>query len=1647
IGDLSRHFQTTTFGEGYLTDIVVNYEPLNFESDFGNEVSATVLRLANEHEVTPLQLVWRDYGRNRPLQLHVHYKHEYFNDKEIELLSERLIYVIEQFSDGLNSEVGLIKILPEAERKLVKAFSTSSASSVNNSTIVDLFEEQVAKSPDATAVIFEDEQVTYAELNQKADLLASFLRSKGIKEETCVPLCIERSVGLVVAILGILKAGGAYVPIDPKYPAERINFMLQDVAASLIVTSGESVTKLPGLVGIEIINIDLDWPRIVDGPKEIIKTSLQKSNLAYVIYTSGSTGRPKGVMVEHGNVVSLVKDVDYVSLTNNDILLSTGSPSFDATTFEYWGMLLNGGQLVLSSENTLLDAELLKLEITKRKVTKMWFTSSWFNQLVDTDITVFESLQTIIAGGEKLSETHIEKVRLRYPAIDIINGYGPTENTTFSLTCNITALADVDSIPIGRPLSGRTAFIVNMQHELLPIGESGEILLGGAGLSRGYLNRPELTSEKFIENPFDNEQASRVYRTGDLGRWLPDGNIEYLGRIDEQVKIRGYRIELGEIESVLLQCPMVSQAVVIAKEESNGTKRLIGYVVAKEHFDKQVVTTFLHERLPDYMVPAIWVELDTLPLTSNGKVDKKALPDAENEQLSSNEYVAPQNDVQKTLTAIWENLLGIERVGILDNFFELGGDSILTIQVVSRANHFGFNLQPKDIFVYQTISKLSEKIAEKSDRPIIAEQGQLEGKAGLLPIQQWFLKQENLDISHYNQSVLLSLKKSVTPEILEQAIKHLTAFHDALRFKYYRQNGQWQQEYDSIEGSISVEFVADKSPFDSSINAISKKYQESLDIERGLLFRSVLIKTPENVIDNRFLLVIHHLAIDGVSWRIILEHLELLLTQLSNNETINLGKKSSSYRQWFDTLRQYGKSKHLLAQNEYWQNIVKNHNPLKTDKIFLDNVRVRDCEKVKVQLPADQTQHLLQGLSSVYHTDTNDILLAALTECLCNWNGTEKVVIGLEGHGRENIAEGIDTTKTVGWFTTLYPVLLELGLEQDSDSLIKSTKEQLRRIPDKGLGYGVLKYLNEDEALKNSAGWDVVFNYLGQVDNLNREGLWYRLSDEGAVASRSEQQVLQEKLSIEVIVQSGQLAVTWAYSTKHFKAETIQELATRYIAILSTLISHCLKIKNQLKSVNTPSDYGLGAEINYSELDKFLEELVNGQKRKDLIEGMYRLSGTQQGMLFHSLYNKEAGAYMEQLICDLVAPDITAVQKSWKIVIDQHSILRSAFYYDAFSIAVQCVFKKVELPVAVLDFQDLPGAEQSLAIDNFKAADRSKGFDFKKAPLIRLTLIRLNADSYKMVWTSHHLLFDGWSLPILIEDFLKNYEVVVNGDQPVKKEDNFEDYIRYVEQRDKHEDEEYWSSYLKDLQEATMLPFINATADRNKGVGVFRTEYFTLDSATTLKVQNFAKQHRLTANTIMQGVWSYLLHKYSGNETITYGVTVSGRPDNLPEVEHRVGMFINTVPLKSQLKEDDEIVGWLRALQEDQVASRQHQFISLQQIQNLTAVKGDLFDTTLTFQNYPIKSILTSNDWKLKIENITIDEQNNFPFSLTVSITDEISIRAIYNASLLKEEYLLEIEKHFKNILLQLVSHETVKVNEIKLLTPFEEQTLLKHSS
>jgi amino acid adenylation domain-containing protein len=639
----------------------------------------------------------------------VAYRTGLYTAETIERMISHYKTLLESIVNSPENKLGHLGMLTVSEEKtLLEEFNDTVADYPKDKNIVLLFEEQVGKTPDAIAVVFEDDSLSYRELNERSNRLAYYLQRKGVKTETLVPICIERGLAMIVAILGVLKSGGVYVPIIPDYPADRISHMLQDTDAKLILSTKESKAKLMGIsTSASVIDLDGEWEQIENENDRNPQTVISPGQLAYVIYTSGSTGRPKGVMIEHRSVVNLITtQTKFFDIDSDERILQFSNYCFDASVEQIFLALFNGGAIIMFPEGLQLDAALFEEFLIKQKISHLHAVPTFLDSVQPKD---YKHLKRVISGGDVCSKKLADKWSKN---INFYNKYGPTETTVTAVEYS-TKGNDTDTfVPIGKPLANVSLYILNSNQALTPLGVPGEIYIGGVQVARGYLNRPELTAEKFIIDPFSKESRARMYKTGDLGRWLPDGNIEYLGRIDDQVKIRGYRIELGEIENVLAQCDRVRQASVLAKSDSIGNKQLVGYVVPQGAFDKEAIQEYLSTKLPEYMVPFIWVELERMPLTTNGKVDKKNLPKpgTGRPELSAL-YKAPSSAVEKNITAVWMELLLLDKIGVDDNFFQLGGNSLLALKAVSLLRQkFGYQVLITKLYQYPTINGIANLI-------------------------------------------------------------------------------------------------------------------------------------------------------------------------------------------------------------------------------------------------------------------------------------------------------------------------------------------------------------------------------------------------------------------------------------------------------------------------------------------------------------------------------------------------------------------------------------------------------------------------------------------------------------------------------------------------------------------------------------------------------------------------------------------------------------------------------------------------------------------------------------------------------------------------------------------------------------------------
>jgi amino acid adenylation domain-containing protein/non-ribosomal peptide synthase protein (TIGR01720 family) len=1096
----------------------------------------------------------------------------------------------------------------EERRQLLYTWNDTQTSYPSDKCIHQLVEEQAARTPGALAVIApaqgegrdRERTLTYSELNRRANCLAYYLRRLGAGPEVMVGICLERSLDLMVGLLGVLKAGSAYVPLDPAYPQERLAYMLADARLPLLLTHRGLDRRLPANSA-AVVRLDADWPAIAQESEENPMIAIQPENLAYVIYTSGSTGKPKGVQVPHRGVVNhnafMVKTM---GITAADRVLQFATINFDTAAEEIYPTWYTGATLVLRPAGELLTAADLLQLVEAERITILDFPTAywheWVYELALLQRPLPPSLRLVIVGGEKASAERYALWQKLAGKVAWLNGYGPTEGTIIGALYDPTVDAMPNSrfeIPIGRPIANDQIYLLDRHMEPVPIGVAGDLHIGGAGVARGYLNHPDLTAERFVVDPFAADPGVRLYKTGDLGRYRADGQIEYVGRADGQVKIRGFRIELGEIEAALSQHQAVREAVALARDGETplAPQRLVAYVVlATPGVTPGDLRSYLAGKLPDYMVPSAIVLLDALPLMPNGKVDRRALPAPDRTALATGTtYVAPRTQAEEVLARIWGQVLGREQVSVRDNFFELGGDSILSIQVIARANQAGLILTPKQLFQYPTIEGLAQVAG--SGRAVQAEQDTVTGPVPLTPIQHWFFEQNLAEPHHFNQSLLLAVRDGIAPAALQAAFDHLQAHHDALRLRFLPLAANWQQEIAGpgqstqlLRFDLSAMAAADQ---DAALFANSARIQASLNLTEGPLLQVALFDLGAQR-GTRLFITIHHLAVDGVSWRILLEDLLAAYTQLTSGQSVALPPKTTSFKAWAERLAAHARSDALRSELAHWLAIGGCTIPRLPVDSLGDNTEA-SARDVVVSLSQEDTTALLYDVPPVYGTEINDVLLASLALAHSRWTGSPHLLLDLEGHGREALFDDVDLSRTVGWFTTVYPVLLTVQPQAGPGAVLKSIKEQARRVPQRGLGFGLLRYLTPDgetaRLLSALPQPQISFNYLGQFDQAIPEGSPFTLAVEATGPDRSVRERRSHLIDVSAGVAGGRLQIAWTYSQNVHQRDTIECLAQDYLAQLQAIIRHC---QSPTAGGYTPSDFPLLRKVSQDKLDRML---------------------------------------------------------------------------------------------------------------------------------------------------------------------------------------------------------------------------------------------------------------------------------------------------------------------------------------------------------------------------------------------------------------------------------------------------------------------------
>ena len=1104
--------------------------------------------------------------RDNAVTANFYYDANFFQAMDIGRLAENYLALAASAVAAPETAIGELDMLAAAERQyLVYDYNHTAAEYPTDKCIHHFIEAQAQQTPDRVAVEFQEQALTYGELNRRANQLARRLRALGVKPEVLVGICVERSPDMIIGMLAILKAGGAYVPLDPNYPKERLEFILTDTQTPVLLTKKSVIDRLKFAIEnfkAKIICLDENWKEIAGESGENFACTATPGNRVYIIYTSGSTGKPKGVIISHQDLVisNLARLAYFKQPVDKFLLLS--SLSFDSSVVGIFWTLCEGGVLFLVPESLQQNMPELAALIAQQQISHLLTLPSFYALLMEyAQPGQLKSLRNAIVAGEACPLKMVERHKTLLPQTQLFSEYGATETTVFSSVYDCRRQT-LNIAPVGDPIANAQMYVLNADLQPLPFYGAGEVLFGGEALAKGYLNRPDLTAERFIPNPFSHKAGERLYKSGDLARHLPNGDLEFLGRLDNQVKIRGFRIELEEIEAVLGQHPSVREVAVEARS-SHGGKRLIAYVALRLERPATIseLRRYLAEKLPDYMVPAQFVKLDHLPKNPNGKIDRRALPDPGEERPElAEDFVAAQTAVEKKLTEIWAEVLRVDRVGIHDNFFELGGDSILSIQIISKANRAGLRFTPVQLFQYQTIAELA-KVAGAAQM-IHAEQNAVTGPLPLTPIQYWFFEKELPAPDHWNVSLLLEVRSDITEAHFQRAAQKLLEQHDALRLRFKRDSG-WRQTMAEVEQACPFDCV-DLSALqgEAQLAAIEEKtmaFQAQLNLAQGPLMRFVLFE--RGAAQSPYLLwVLHHLVCDIVSWRIMLEDFQSALEQLRNNAPLQLPAKTTSFKYWAERLVEYAQGQNVRAELDYWLTAIPTPPPaLPFD--FQNELTANTEEStgvIKFALDEKETRALLQDVPKVYNTQINDVLLTALAQTIAAWTGEASVLIDMEGHGREDIFSGVDLSRTVGWFTIFYPVLLTVENNTAPGAAVRGIKEQLRRIPSRGLGYSLLRYLHHDPdavaKMRRLPVAQINFNYLGQFDQTLQASSLFGLVQETNIYDRSPRGIRSHVLEIVGTVIGGCLQIEWSYSENLHRAATIADLAQKFFVNLRAII-------------------------------------------------------------------------------------------------------------------------------------------------------------------------------------------------------------------------------------------------------------------------------------------------------------------------------------------------------------------------------------------------------------------------------------------------------------------------------------------------------------
>ncbi|MFC0432495.1 non-ribosomal peptide synthetase [Kutzneria buriramensis] len=1450
------------------------------------------------------------------------------------------------------------------------------------------------RRPDAIAVTDAGGDTTYAGLTATAAAIGRRLGRGGL-----VAVLAGPGSGFIATVLGVLGAGGAYLPLDVHAPVARLASLLADSGADRLVADpahsalAEQVVAAAG-GSVELLELDGATAEAGDLPP------VSADDLAYVIFTSGSTGRPKGAMVHRAGLVNhLLAKVADLGLSEVDTVLQNAPLTFDISVWQMLAALLVGGRVRVVDRDVAADPELLFPLAEADGVTVVEVVPSLLRAALDAwDLAVarpeLPAVRWLVATGEALPAALCRRWAAWFPEIPVVNAYGPTECSDDVTHAVITGGGSDAGFaaPIGRAVRNTDLYVLNEALCLVPAGVPGELYVAGTGVGRGYLGDPARTAATFVADPF-GPRGRRMYRTGDTVVRRPDGQLEFLERRDSQVKVRGHRIELGEVEAALATAPGVADAVVRVVADESAAKRLVGYFVGGA--DPAAVRDHLAAVLPEHMVPALLLPLEAMPLTPHGKVDHNALP--------TPHFAAPRRGrsargwQEELLCAVLAEVLGLPEVGVDDNFFALGGDSISSIQVVARARRAGLAITPRDVFRLRTAAAIAAvAVPVGAATPALVDDGvgEIEPVPAMHELREQVGPHDDA-LARYSQHAVVQLPPGTRFDELTLALQRVLDHHHALRMRLdVPAPGLWALVAPP-PGAVTAAGILTRSG--GSVEEQAAAARARLDPRAGVMAQAVLLD------GDRLLLVLHHLVVDGVSWRILAPD---LLDALRGEALDPVG---TSYRAWARLLSEQARSAARAAELPLWVAQTPAE-PALGSRPLDPAVDVYDTiGRCRRELPADRTAALLTSVPAAFHTDVNDVLLAAFAVAMADWRRRQDAVtVHLERHGREQLTDTLNLSRTVGWFTSAHPVRLDLdGVRRgDPGSAVKRIKEQLRAIPDHGIGYGQLRHLNPQtqRLLGQSAGPQVGFNYLGRFQPGAVIGL-------GVDPGMPLPHVLDVTAVTEDRDDGAVLTVDVAFAAGVLTPSEVDDLADGWIRVLSALV-------DLGAGGHSPSDFEL-VEVSQREVDD-LDASTDG------LTDVLPLTPLQRGLLVRD------EAYTLQVTIDLEGDlDLVRLRSAAERLQGRHPSARAHFRHLAAGDPVCVVTGQAPPPWGEIDLTGVAAAELPSEVDRLTDADWRHGFDLAEPPLVRFTVLRLPGRRCRLLWTAHHLLFDGWSMSIMARELFALY----SGAEPAAPAP-YRDYLLWLAAQDGDAARQAWREELAGVGGPTLFAPTGRGAEPTLPVTLVRE----LDEELSERLSAWASRQGLTLNTVIQGCWALLVGRLTGRADVVFGAVNSGRPAELAGVESMVGAFMHTLPVRARLDPGLSLTELLIDLQDRQLALEAHQHIGLAEVQRCAGV-GELFDTVLTYNNFPtdlgaLEPGLRVLDWRAKVVA-------EYPLALGVYPGRRLRLDAHHNPDVFGRDRIETVLDRFEHLLRTLVTEPGRRVGDVDVLLPRERRLIL----